>query len=95
MAIDEDLVVCKQVDSDKEFMMLIEERTVLDDDEIKNEVTELEYENEEGLNDGTIEESLGHTYLILCCVGPNDPLSQVSTNNENHVHVLISDMASI
>ena len=42
MAIDEDLVVCKQVDSDKEVMMLIEERNVLDDDEIKNEVTELE-----------------------------------------------------
>ena len=37
----------------------------MDDDEIKNEVTQLEYENEEGMNDGTIEESLGHTYVVL------------------------------
>ena len=38
---------------------------------------------------------LGYTYLILCCAGPTDPLFQVSTNNENHVHALISDIASI
>ena len=35
MAIYEDLVVCKQVDSDEEVMMLVEGRNVLDDDEIK------------------------------------------------------------
>ena len=40
---DKDLVVCKQVDGDEEVIMLVEERNVLDDDEIKNEVTELEF----------------------------------------------------
>ena len=45
MATNEDLVVCEQVDGDEEVMMLVEERNVLDDDEIENEVTELEFEN--------------------------------------------------
>ena len=61
MATDEDLVVYEQVDGDKEVMMLVEERNVLDDDEIGNEVTELEFENDEGMNDGTIEENLPET----------------------------------
>ena len=61
MATDEDLVVCEQVDGDEEVMMLVEERNVLDDDEIENEVTELEFENDEGMNDGTIEENLLET----------------------------------
>ena len=61
MATNEDLVVCEQVDGDEEVMMLVEERNVLDDDEIENEVTELEFENDEGMNDGTIDENLPET----------------------------------
>ena len=61
MATNEDLVVCKKVDGDEEVMMLVEEGNVLDDDEIENEVTELEFENDEGMNNGIIEE----TYLRL------------------------------
>ena len=60
MATNEDLVVCEQVDSDEEVMS-VEERNVLDDDEIKNEVTELEFENDEGMNNGTIKENLPET----------------------------------
>ena len=60
IATDKGLVVCEQVDSD-EVMMLIEERNVLDDGEIKNEVTELEFENDGGMNNGTIEENLPET----------------------------------
>ena len=58
---DEDLVVCEQVDGDEEIMMLVEERNILDDDEIENEVTELEFEKDKGMNDGTIEENLPGT----------------------------------
>ena len=61
MATSEDLVVCEQVDGDEEVMMLVEERNVMDDDEIENEVIELEFENDEGMNDGTIEENLPET----------------------------------
>ena len=58
MVTDKDLMVCEQVDGDEEVMMSVEERNVLDDDEIETEVTELEFENDEGMNDGTIEENL-------------------------------------
>ena len=34
MATDEDLMVYKQVDGDEEVMMLVEERNILEDDEI-------------------------------------------------------------
>ena len=61
MATNEDLVVCEQVDGDEEVMMSVEERNVLDDDEIENEVTELQFENDEGMNNGTIEENLPET----------------------------------
>ena len=64
MATDEDFMVCEQVDGDKEVMMLVEERNVLDDNEIKNEVAELEFENDEGMNDGTIEENLPATAKV-------------------------------
>ena len=37
-------MVFEQVDGDEEAMMLVEERNVLDDNEIENEVTELEFE---------------------------------------------------
>ena len=37
-------MVCEQVDGDEEAMMLVEGRNVLDDNEIENEVTELEFE---------------------------------------------------
>ena len=60
MATYEDLVVCEQVDSDEE-VVLVKERNVLDDDEIENEVTELEFKNDEDMNDETIEK----TYLRL------------------------------
>ena len=33
----------------------------MDNDEIENEVTELEFENDEDMNDGTIEENLPET----------------------------------
>ena len=56
-------MVWEQVDGDEEVMMLVEERNVLDDDEIENEVTELEFENDEGMNDGTIEENLPKTSI--------------------------------
>ena len=36
--------MCEQVDGDEEAMMLVEGRNVLDDNEIENEVTELEFE---------------------------------------------------
>ena len=61
MVTDKDLVVCEQVDGDAEVMMLVEEINILDNDEIENEVTELEFEKDKGMNDGTIEK----TYLGL------------------------------
>ena len=61
MVTDEDLVVCEQIDGKEEVMTLVEERNILDDDEIENEVTELEFENDEDMNDGTIEENLQET----------------------------------
>ena len=36
MATDEDLVACEQLDGDEEVMMIVEERNILDDDEIEN-----------------------------------------------------------
>ena len=62
MATNKDLVVCKhspaeQVDDD-EVMMVVEERNLLDNDDIESEVTELEFENDEGVNNRTIEENL-------------------------------------
>ena len=61
MVTDKDLVVCEQVDGDEEVMMLVEEINILDNDEIENEVTELEFEKDEGMNDGTIEKNLPGT----------------------------------
>ena len=61
MATDEGLVVYEHLDGDEEVMMLEEERNVLDDDEIENEVAELEFDNDEDMNDGTIEENLPET----------------------------------
>ena len=61
MVTDKDLVVCEQVDGDEEVMMLVEEINILDNDEIENEVTELEFEKDEGINDGTIEKNLPGT----------------------------------
>ena len=60
-------MVCEQVDGDEEPMLLVEERNVLDDNEIENEVIELEFEKTKVMNDGTIEENLSSKHFGYCC----------------------------